>query len=1286
MKLLKQKPRLTLNPAFRRQRPGRTEINLFKANLLMLLDKIDETESEEHVKNQVRDFLRDTYYKDTNEVNTKGRQDLAIYTGKTNESKVGVIIEAKRPKNSAEWFKGDNANCKAFQELVLYYLRERENLKNIDIKYLVATNIYEWYIIEASYFENLFFKDKDFLKDFVEFDKKQKVTTNTDLFYNSIAKPFIDSIDKTIPCAYFNIKEFDKAIRNSDKKEDANLIALIKILSPSHLLKLEFVDDSNSLKESFYKELLHLIGLEERKEGGKNIIDRKKEGQRQAGSLIENAINMLETEDPLHKIVDLSVYGTDREERIYNIALELCITWINRILFLKLLEGQLQNYHQKNSEFLFLNSEMIPNYDELHKLFHQVLAKTLDERKKISSSLSEKYKLVPYLNSSLFDFSKLEEVTIKINQLDNNHKLDLIPRTVLKEIKKNNQGLPALDYLFRFLNAFDFSSEGGEEIQEDENRTLINASVLGKVFEKINGYKEGSIYTPGFITMYMCGKAIRATVLQKFKEEHNWKIEHFADLKNFLKDRRTTKEILADNALINSIRLCDPAVGSGHFLVSSLNEIIAIKSELGLFADKSGDRLSDYQIVIAEDELIVTDQSGNDFKYEISNGKPLSKEMQRLQKALFEEKQTIIENCLFGVDINPNSVKICGLRLWIELLKNAYYKEDTNFQELETLPNIDINIKCNNSLISRFAIDADLGKALKSIKYNIEHYRSFVNDYKNAKSREVKRGLEVIIDGIKNDFKTEIGKNDPKQVKLSKLSGDLFNLLNQTKMFEQDAKQKKAQKEKKEKLEANIKKLAKQIDEIKTNAVYKNAFEWRFEFPEVLNNQGEFEGFDLIIGNPPYISAMEMKKSLSESAYKILKQDFETAKGTVDLFIYFFEKGIKLLKPKGQLAFITPNRYLSASYGEALREFLFNQTKINEIVDYSHVRVFKEASTYPVVTSLTFEKSENKIYDISIGKYDDANSKINYKTVDSEKLNFLEGYIWGYLLNDKMKITEQVINNSVSINECAIINATSTASEADEYHDLINEKKGFKLINTGTIDRYKSLWGSETLTDKGEKYLTPYLPKDNDKISKNRNSLYKSSKIILAKIAITTEAFYDAKGDYASVNTNCFHSFKNDFNPKYILAWLNSKLFQYTFECFFEGLKMQGGYLLYSSPNVSKMFIKKPSTNDQNSFASIVDYIVFTHSINNQLYPLFFERLIDALVYELYLPDAMQSGNCEVLKHLKKLPELEADNDEKNLKTVERVFKDLSHPTHPISSSLLRMRNIEEIEIIEGKK
>jgi len=928
MRIVKQSPRQSLDPAFRRLRPSRALIDKFKGNLILLLGKIDEREHEEHVKNQVRDFLLNTYYRETNEVNTKGDEDLAIHIGTTNKTPVGVIIEAKRPKNTTEWFKGDNANCKAFQELVLYYLRERDGeSKNTDIQYLIATNINEWYIFKAAHFEDLFY-NTPFLKEYQSFVKKQKVTTKTNLFYDDLAKPYIDSITDVIPCTYFDIRDFDRAIRNVNKQEDKNLISLVKILSPNHLLNVEFADDSNSLKESFYKELLHIIGLEERKEDGKNIIGRKKEGSRNGGALIENAITLLDTENPLYKIADLQVlFGLTRDEQLYNIAFELCITWINRILFLKLLEGQLVNYHKNNTEYIFLNSTIVPAYSELHKLFHQVLAKTPSER---SPEVSEKYSRVPYLNSSLFEFSKLEDQTIKINALDPTLNLDLMGGTILKEIKKRKSALPALDYLFRFLSAFDFATEGGEEIQEDENRTLINASVLGKVFEKINGYKDGSVFTPGFITKYMCGQAIRDSLAQKFKEKYNWKIKHFGDLYNYLQDRRGRDEILEDNAIINSLRLCDPGVGSGHFLVSSLNEIIAIKSELGLLADEKGVRHSEYQIVIAQDELIITDQSGNDFKYEVINGKPITKEMQRLQETLFREKQTIIENCLFGVDINPKSVMICRLRLWIELLKNAYYKEETRFLELETLPNIDINIKCGNSLISRFPLDEDLSMALKGIKYNVQQYRAFVSDYKNEKNREVKRGLEVIIDAIKNDFRTEIYKNDSKVVALNKKNGELYNLQNQTKLFALESKEKKVMTAKKEKLESERDKLYEEIEEIKGNVVFKNAFEWRFEFPEVLDNDGNYVGFDLIIGNPPYVVSREtfsdMHKNYYLSHYNLIHEK-------PNLYLLFIEKSLQLLKPNGEFAFIVPNSITGVESAVKVRELLINRFRINSIVN-----------------------------------------------------------------------------------------------------------------------------------------------------------------------------------------------------------------------------------------------------------------------------------------------------------------------------------------------------------------
>ena len=180
--------------------------------------------------------------------------------------------------------------------------------------------------------------------------------------------------------------------------------------------------------------------------------------------------------------------------------------------------------------------------------------------------------------------------------------------------------------------------------------------------------------------MYMCKETIRRAVVQKFNETKGWNCEDFDALYNKIED---TKEA---NAIINSVKICDPAVGSGHFLVSALNEMIAIKHDLKVLVDREGKRLKEYQVDIVNDELIVTDEDGLPFTYN-----PKSKESQRLQETLFHEKQTIIENCLFGVDINPNSVKICRLRLWIELLKNAYYKTDVTSSGVEMLERCQIS-------------------------------------------------------------------------------------------------------------------------------------------------------------------------------------------------------------------------------------------------------------------------------------------------------------------------------------------------------------------------------------------------------------------------------------------------------------------------------------------------------------------------------------------------------------------------------------------------------------------
>ncbi|MBK7669488.1 MAG: class I SAM-dependent DNA methyltransferase [Sphingobacteriaceae bacterium] len=236
--------------------------------------------------------------------------------------------------------------------------------------------------------------------------------------------------------------------------------------------------------------------------------------------------------------------------------------------------------------------------------------------------------------------------------------LDLYSGTVLRDAKNKPiaKSLNGLQYLFDFLEAYDFASEGSEEIQED-SKTLINASVLGLIFEKINGYKDGSIFTPGFITMYMCRQAIRLAVLQKFKDAYGWKCEAFEDLKNYMADRRTGKDVLEFNALINGMHLCDPAVGSGHFLVSSLNEIISIKAELGILADDKGVRLSGYDIEIENDELIVTYNDGQDiFEYQVNNGS-INKETQRVQNHSFTKSKLLLKTVYLGWTLTRTQLK-----------------------------------------------------------------------------------------------------------------------------------------------------------------------------------------------------------------------------------------------------------------------------------------------------------------------------------------------------------------------------------------------------------------------------------------------------------------------------------------------------------------------------------------------------------------------------------------------------------------------------------------------------
>lgn len=1199
--------RNSINKAYLKVKPNRTQIEVFKKNIIDLFDQIKETESEEFHKNIISEFLKNTYYSPNNYINTKGRADLVIHNGKDSNSNVGVLFELKKPGNRSEMPTCGNINTKAFQELVLYFLRERIALKNIEIKYLVATNILEWFIFNANDFEKLFAQDKELVKQFGDFENERLSGKTTDFFYKNIAEPFINKLESEISVTHFDIRDFETIIKNADKEDDYKLITLYKIFSPEHLLKLPFANDSNNLDKTFYNELLHIIGLEESKEGSKKLIERKSEKKRNPGSLIENSITILKYEDCLSQLPKLSEFGNDKEEQLFNISLELVITWINRILFLKLLEGQLIKYNNGDRSFRFLNIEKIHDFDELNKLFFQVLAIKESDRSEI---IKYKFGNIPYLNSSLFEPSELEHKTIRINSLDDHFEIPVLSTTGLKDKtgRKLTGKIVPLQYLFDFLDSYDFSSEGSEDIQE-ENKTLINASVLGLIFEKINGYKDGSFFTPGFITMYMCHETIRRAVIQKFNETKGWNCNTITDLYNKIED------IKEANIIINSLRICDPAVGSGHFLVSALNEIIAIKSELKILTDKEGKKLKEYTIEVINDELIITDEQSKLFVYN-----PKNKESQRVQEALFQEKQRIIENCLFGVDINPNSVKICRLRLWIELLKNAYYKPGTNYKELETLPNIDINIKCGNSLISRYPFDADIKTALKSSKWNVDNYREAVMTYRNAQSKDEKRGMEQLISKIKNDFESEVSKNDKRFLKLNKLKGELLSLTGQSSLFELSRKQKEEWNNKLKKLIDEIKKHETEIEEIKSNKIFEGAFEWRFEFPEVLNNDGEFVGFDAVIENPPYVFARE---NFNPTTKYYFTENYKTSQYQINLYFLFIEKTISLLKCKGSFSLIVPNSLLMVSSAQRLREHILTETSLSKIVNLMGYS-FDGVSVETIIFSGLKEKptDETQIDILSnLGQeflLDQTKAQLNFINNEGFELNVFSDKNSDDIFN-KLTYDSDILDNLVLIRAGLQAYETGKGKPKQSAEDVINriydynykfDSTTYKYLEGKDVCRYFTKWAG-TFLRYGDHLAAP-----------RTFDIFNGHKIIIREITskhpksiiatYSEEIYLFNRSNIAIVEKE-----KQDISLKYILGVLNSTLISYYFtKNTAKSVRQMFPKLILE--DLRKFPIKKCSMEKQQPIITCVEEILKIKKENAQADVSLLEYKIDRMIYDLY--------------------------------------------------------------------
>ena len=1177
-------PQKSLNKIFLKSKINSSDFTNFQENLQQLITQIDSNESEEFNKYLLINFLQDTYYRNKYFINTKDNSDLVIHKDKNNSSPVNVIFETKNIKETKDFPSLDDINCKALQQLLLYYLHERIINKNLEVKHLIITNNLQWFIFNSQIFEKYFAQDKNLVANFIDFEEKRLSIKNTVDFYKEIAQPIIENVKDNLIFTFFNLEDYQKLFNSNNREDKRKLIALYKIFSPEYLLKLPFANDSNSLEQKFYNELLYILGLKEVKKGNKKLIERETLKNRNKGSLLENIIIKIKSLDKISRINKIEEYGKSEDEQLFNLALELVITWINRILFLKLLEAQLinYNYEDKSQDYRFLSIDKIKNYDELNNLFFQVLACKFTEREDF---INQRWGYIPYLNSSLFEVTQMEHQTIVISNLSNEN-IPIFKATILKDNngKKLKGELNALEYLFNFLDAYDFSTEGNNQIQE-ENKNLINASVLGLIFEKINGYQDGSFFTPGFITMYICRETIRHSIIDKFNDIKGWNCQTIEDLYDKIDDKTEA------NQIINSLKICDPAVGSGHFLVSALNEMIAIKSELKILLDREGKTLRDYEIIVENDELIILDDNGNFFEYN-----PNNKESQRVQETLFHQKQTIIENCLFGVDINNNSVKICRLRLWIELLKNAYYlpspltpfPQERGRRQLETLPNIDINIKCGNSLISRFDKNSNLKGALRKSNCDIATYQNAVKTYHNAENKEQKREMFKLIKNIKRNFQQTLFNTNYRKVKLRNLEGELYNLENQLTLLEETKKQKKAREKKINKLNNEIDKLNVEIGEIENGKLYQNAFEWRFEFPEILNNKGDFIGFDIIIGNPPY------GVKLNKREQNFYKENYEFS--TSETAILFVKKAWDILNKKGKYSYIIPKSYTFASNYEKIRNFTFNN--LTDIVDCGKVwqDVKLEVCIFIIDKNLiSTQYNCHKLINFTISKQSIINKNITQKF----------GFILNSLTEKEILIGLKILENFQTLNDISVNHRGAIIQK------LICENGDGLVIGGANIQRY---------------FIKGIKGKIDLKKVNNEKAFIKPNSILVQRIVSHIQNPYDHikitaslpdNNNYLLVDTINQITINNKFYPQVILSILNSTLINWYVYRFIFAKAIRT--MQFDNPTTSKIPIPKFINNNvQQIIFEKVNTIIKAKKDNLDANTSKLEQEIDKLVYKLY--------------------------------------------------------------------
>jgi hypothetical protein len=904
-------------------------------------------------------------------------------------------------------------------------------------------------------------------------------------------------------------------------------------------------------------------------------------------------------------------------------------------------EQNKKNYGIKN--LYRYSSDFVISKDEVIKLFERV----------------------PFLNGGLFDCLDSDDKNGKVMYLDgfsrNSKKQAQVPdelffskekiidlSTVYDDKKKKNETVKGL---FEIFNHYKFTITENTPIEEE---VALDPELLGRVFEnllasynpetKTTARKQtGSFYTPREIVNYMVDESLKAYLKQKLVTEAGMKPEDAEVGLEFLlgyneKDHLFDEE--QTSVLINAIDNCkilDPACGSGAFPMGILHKLVYILHKLDpqnkLWEERQLEKVDN---LIKEagniNDSVIRDKIITDLQI---NKKDIEESFAH-NELDYGRKLYLIENGIYGVDIQPIATQISKLRFFISLIVDQKVNKNKDNFGIRPLPNLETKFVAANTLIGinkpgGLLRNIELDKLEKILK-DIRH-RLF-----SAKNPATKRKLR---------------EED------QKLREEMGKILENSGWSNESAHQLAA------------------WDPYNQNA--SSPFfdpEWMF---------GITEGFDVVIGNPPYIFSRENISHEEKNIYKTL---YKLTQFKINMYILFIEKGYYLLKGNsGSLFFITPNNWLTLNTNSNLRKFLLINTGDIQILQ-NYANVFESASVDTVIVG--FKKSSSHILKYlewvdkkpTLKHVKDSSYYLNFKEyIISDMVDSLDSKHWS--LKNEVKTLEEIafVKNGVqayTVGEGTPM-CTKEMKEKRVYHSKIKKDNNWvKYLDGVDVSRYYSGWSGQFI-------------KYGKNLSRSREvKLFIGKRILVRQIPSQLPyCLHACYVDEHAINDNNSMIIKvidDERNlVKYILGVLNSSFISSWFAKKFGKLSRKI-FPQFKVKELRTFPIPMVTIEIQRQFEKIVDCILF--SKKNSQYSLdfiFFEHLVDTMVYELYFPNEIKAADSEVLKYLSNLPELVDDwSDEKKLEIIEKVYKEIFDPKHPVSIAMEKQKTVPEVRIIEG--